>query len=102
MENRDEFFYIQIGKVDVLLLPVGGLFTIDADTAVNVVESLKPAVTVPMHYKTDKCKLPIAMADEFTKNQKRARVVKKQESEVEIMKKMLPKDPEIIILQHLL
>jgi len=41
-----------IGRPDVLLIPVGGTFTLDAERAVRCVELLKPRVTVPMHYKT--------------------------------------------------
>jgi len=43
-----------IGLVDVLLIPVGGKFTIDGREATRVVEQLRPRVmVVPMHYKTD-------------------------------------------------
>jgi L-ascorbate metabolism protein UlaG (beta-lactamase superfamily) len=43
-----------IGAVDVLLIPVGGTFTIDAHKATRVVEQLRPRLmVVPMHYKTD-------------------------------------------------
>ncbi|WP_186431179.1 MBL fold metallo-hydrolase [Clostridium sp. BSD9I1] len=42
----------EIGNVDILLLPVGGGFTIDAFDAVNVMKQLKPTVVVPMHYRT--------------------------------------------------
>ena len=43
-----------IGAVDVLLVPVGGTFTIDGLTATHVVEQLRPRIMViPMHYKTD-------------------------------------------------
>jgi L-ascorbate metabolism protein UlaG (beta-lactamase superfamily) len=43
-----------IGAVDVLLIPVGGTFTIDALKAQHVVEQLRPRLMViPMHYKTD-------------------------------------------------
>jgi len=41
------------GSVDVLLLPVGGQFTIGPEEATQVVEQLKPRLAVPMHYKTD-------------------------------------------------
>lgn len=42
-----------IGRPDVLLIPVGGFFTIDADQAYAVVQELKPrAYVVPMHYRT--------------------------------------------------
>jgi L-ascorbate metabolism protein UlaG (beta-lactamase superfamily) len=43
-----------IGAVDVLLVPVGGKFTIDALKATRVVEQLRPRIMViPMHYKTN-------------------------------------------------
>ena len=56
-----------IGTVDVLLIPVGGFFTIDADAAAKVVGQIKPAVTVPMHYNTGKVNLPIKDAEPFIK-----------------------------------
>jgi len=42
----------ELGNVDVLLLPVGGMSTIDASMAAEVVRQLEPKVVVPMHYKT--------------------------------------------------
>ena len=42
----------EIGPVDVLLIPVGGFYTIDAAQATQVVEQLKPWMVIPMHYKT--------------------------------------------------
>ncbi len=43
-----------IGSVDVVLIPVGGVFTIDGRQATRVVDQLRPRLTViPMHYKTD-------------------------------------------------
>ena len=41
-----------LGKIDVLMLPIGGFFTIDAKAAYDIVNALKPRVTIPMHYKT--------------------------------------------------
>lgn len=42
----------QIGDIDVLLVPVGGTFTIDPDLAVKTINTLEPAIAIPMHYKT--------------------------------------------------
>jgi len=42
----------QIGAVDVLMVPVGGNFTIDAKQAIKLIKSLDPAYAIPMHYKT--------------------------------------------------
>jgi len=40
-----------VGKVDVLLVPVGGKYTIDARQAVKMIEAIQPALVIPMHYK---------------------------------------------------
>ena len=42
----------EIGKVDILFLPVGGRTTLDAGGAVKVMKQLDPAVVIPMHYRT--------------------------------------------------
>ncbi|MBC7104473.1 MAG: MBL fold metallo-hydrolase [Firmicutes bacterium] len=57
----------EIGPVDVLLVPVGGTFTIGPAEAHGVVEALRPALAVPMHYKTDVVTLPLAPVEEFTR-----------------------------------
>lgn len=41
-------------NIDILLCPVGGEYTINPKTALEVIEDLSPMVTIPMHYKTPK------------------------------------------------
>lgn len=43
----------EIGNVDILLIPVGGGYTIDALDAVKVTKQLKPTIIIPMHYRTE-------------------------------------------------
>jgi len=43
----------ELGNVDILLLPVGGVSTINAPAAAEVVRRLEPTVVIPMHYKTE-------------------------------------------------
>ena len=88
----------KIGKVDVLLLPVGGFYTIDALVATKVMNYILPSITIPMHYKTEKCSFPITTVAEFTRGKKNVQVMPK--SEVKITAGTLPKEPEIIVLQH--
>jgi L-ascorbate metabolism protein UlaG (beta-lactamase superfamily) len=90
----------KIGKVDVLLTPVGGFFTINSKTASKVRFGLDPAITIPMHYKTGKCAFPLSTVDDFTKDKMNVRVLK--ESELDITKASLPKTQEIVVLQHAL
>lgn len=54
-----------IGTPDILLLPVGGGYTIDAEKAETVRQQLKPACTIPVHYKTKVCQLSIGTIDKF-------------------------------------
>ncbi|HHX27681.1 MAG TPA: MBL fold metallo-hydrolase [Firmicutes bacterium] len=55
-----------IGKCDVLLVPVGGHYTIDGKTAARVVRALNPRVAVAMHFKTGYiADWPIAGPEEF-------------------------------------
>jgi L-ascorbate metabolism protein UlaG (beta-lactamase superfamily) len=54
-----------IGKVDVLLIPVGGFYTIGPREAVDVMKALSPAVTIPMHFKTEALGFPIKPVDDF-------------------------------------
>ncbi len=42
----------QIGEIDVLCVPVGGVYTIDGAQAVKIVEQINPRIVVPIHYKT--------------------------------------------------
>lgn len=43
----------EIDIVDVLLIPVGGFYTINAEEAAKVVAKIEPSIVIPMHYKTD-------------------------------------------------
>ena len=48
-----------IGPVNVLLIPVGGNYTIGAEQAKEYVDFLMPDIVIPMHYKTPSSKLDI-------------------------------------------
>ena len=91
-----------IGNVDVLLIPVGGFFTIDAAEAFRTVNALKPKVVFPMHYKTPVIDFPIASADEFTAKMNGYAVKKIGGSEAELHEDRLPEKTEIWILEHAL
>lgn len=43
----------EIDVVHILLVPVGGFYTIDAREAYEVVKQIEPTIVIPMHYKTD-------------------------------------------------
>ena len=88
----------EIGAVDILLIPVGGYYTIDANMATQVCAKLNPKVIIPMHYKTAKCDYPITGVDDFLKNKKNVRRL--ESSEAEFKKANLPTTTEIVVLRH--
>ncbi len=85
------------GAVDVLMIPVGGFFTIDAKTATRVGEQLKSKVIIPMHFKTEKLDFLIAGADEFTRGQ--GNVTHVNGSEIELKAGNLPAATQIMVLK---
>jgi len=51
LSNKLNFDQLElIGRVDIALAPIGGRYTMDAATAVEVVKQLKPKIAIPMHY----------------------------------------------------
>ena len=88
---------IEIGPVDVLLIPVGGYFTIDAKAATGVCNRLKPGVVIPMHYRNEQCAFPIAGVDEFLEGKED--VSRPDASEAEFRAGELPASTRIIILK---
>lgn len=47
----------RLPEIDVLMVPIGGIYTIDAKTAVKVISSIEPSYVIPMHYQTAELKL---------------------------------------------
>jgi len=62
-ENQIE----KIGEVDVLFIPVGGKYTLDAKEAAEVVRQIEPRIVIPMHYKVPGLNIDIAGVDAFCK-----------------------------------
>lgn len=83
----------QIGDVDVLFIPIGGNFTIDAEKAWNVINGIKPKIVIPMHYKFGGLSLPIAEIDPFLA--KNNFDVLHVGNEINIEREDLPENPEI-------
>ncbi len=64
-EECSPAFAEKIGKVDVLLIPVGGTYTVDAIAAKKYVEALSPRVVIPMHYRPSDGTLDITDCQPF-------------------------------------
>jgi L-ascorbate metabolism protein UlaG (beta-lactamase superfamily) len=55
----------KIGDIDILMIPVGGIYTIDGSEAVKIINQIEPKVVIPMHYKIPKLTLKLNSVDKF-------------------------------------
>ena len=85
-----------LSVTDILLIPVGGKYTLDAKTAVEVVSQVEPRIVIPMHYKTPGNTLDIAGVDKFIKE---ISIKPTEEKKLKISKKDLPQeDMELVVM----
>lgn len=86
----------QMGNVDILLIPVGGTFTINAAQAAEVVNLIEPKIVIPMHYKTPSLKLDVESVDRFL----REMGVKQVEPQPKLVvnKSALPAETTVVLL----
>jgi L-ascorbate metabolism protein UlaG (beta-lactamase superfamily) len=88
----------EIGPVDVLMIPVGGIYTINGADAKKVVEQLKPRQYIlPMHYGT-KVFDYVLPVDEFLEDQKKENVKKLDTNELIVKPDFKPAEPIIVVL----
>lgn len=64
-EECSAFLVETLMPVNVLMIPVGGNYTIDAKQAKEYVDRIMPDVVIPMHYKTKDCDFDIDKLGEF-------------------------------------
>ena len=87
----------QIGKVDVLLTPMAGFYTMNAEVATEVSNKLKAKVIIPMHFKNERCDFPVSGVDDFLKGKKN--VTRMNSSEIEFKAGKLPAETQIMVLK---
>ena len=61
----DNHILEQLNPIDVLFIPVGGRYTLDAPKAKQLMDILKPTYTFPMHYRTDAINIDISPIEPF-------------------------------------
>lgn len=81
--------------IDILLIPVGGIYTINAKVAAEIISAIEPAIVIPMHYKEPGIKINLEPLDKFKKEMgNKIEVMDK----LKIKKKELPKEETKIIV----
>jgi L-ascorbate metabolism protein UlaG (beta-lactamase superfamily) len=89
----------RLGQVDVLMIPVGGVYTLNGSDAQTVVEQIKPRrYIIPMHYGTDVYD-DLLPPTAFLEDQKEGTIRKYPANELTVdPKEAVPKEPQIAVL----
>ena len=88
-----------LGAIDVLMVPVGGEYTIGSKQAVEIAEAIEPAIVVPMHYRTEKHSpefAKLAAVDEFLKEMGKTGIVPLPK--LSLSAGSLPQEMEVVVL----
>ena len=88
----------EMSGVEVLMVPVGGLCTIDATAAAEVVRLLEPRVVIPMHFKTDVVPFNLEPVANFLKEMGIKQV--SPEPKLSLTKSTLPAETQVVVLDY--
>jgi len=87
-----------LSQVDVLLIPVGGVSTINAAQAAEVVSLLEPRVVIPMHYKTKALNVKLAPLSKFLKAMGLGKLP--EQDSLKITASTLPEETQVVLLSY--
>ena len=84
-----------IGDIDVLMIPVGGTYTLDAKTAAAVIGQIEPKIIIPMHYKVPGLEVMLDGVEKFIKE---LGLDPEKTDKYKISKKLLPAEEMKLIV----
>ncbi len=87
----------ELGNVDVLLVPVGGVSTIDSQVAAEIVRQLEPKAVVPMHYKTPALSRELEPVEAFLKEMGANNIT--PQAKLSLTKSSLPISTQVFLLE---
>ena len=83
---------------DILLIPVGGKYTLDGKMAAEVVSQIEPRIVIPMHYKINGSKVDIDNVDRFVRE---IGLKPRYEEKLKISKKDLPQEEMELVIMNI-
>lgn len=89
----------QLGVIDILLVPVGGKYTLETKKAIEVINQIEPRIVIPMHYKLPGAKSDLEGPEKFIKE---LGVEPKREEKLKLSKKDLPQEGMNLIVLEVL
>lgn len=92
----DSSFIDTLGKIDILFIPVGGRYTLNAKLASLITTTISPSYVLPMHYKTPYLSFNLEGVEKYLKYFKHSN--KQKLDSLTVTKDTLPQTTEIILL----
>ncbi len=86
----------KIGTIDILMIPIGGVYTIDAKGAAKIISQIEPKIIIPMHYQIPKLKMKLEGLDKFLKTM--GQKAQEPQNKIIIKKKDLPEEETRIVI----
>ncbi|MBI2327356.1 MBL fold metallo-hydrolase [Candidatus Curtissbacteria bacterium] len=87
----------QLSNCDVLLIPVGSVYTISGKEAGDIIAQIEPKIIVPMHYKIDGLKFDLDPVSVFLSAMGKEKL--EPQAKLSISFERLPSEPEVVLLQ---
>ncbi len=88
----------EIDEVDILMIPVGGKYTIDGEEATEIINQIEPRIVIPMHYRISGLKVDLAGVEPFLKEIGAAK--KEAQEKLTVKKKELPQEEtEVVVMK---
>jgi L-ascorbate metabolism protein UlaG (beta-lactamase superfamily) len=85
-----------LSDIDVLLIPVGAVSTINAAQAAEVISLLEPRLVIPMHYKTKLVKVKLDPVSKFLKEMGLSKLPTHES--LKVTKSSLPEETQVLLL----
>ena len=96
----DERTAEEIGSPDILLIPTGGIYTIDHEEAAKVAAQLEPRIIIPMHFKAPGMKESYKDLSEVSAFLEEMGVTGVEtQDKLKVSKTSLPEEPEVVVLK---
>jgi L-ascorbate metabolism protein UlaG (beta-lactamase superfamily) len=86
----------EMGNVDILMLPVGGVSTIGPAMAAEIIRKVEPKVVIPMHYKTPETSRDLEPVENFLKEMGMGQI--EARPKLNISKSNLPAGTQVFLL----
>ncbi len=88
----------KLGSVDVMMVPVGGTFTLDANEAMDMIKDVQPSYAIPMHYKTNESKITELTTLENFLDKNKFPIAGEPVHKIKLDEGNLPDDTQVLIM----